>query len=323
MSVLVIAQHDNNSLNSVTLSCIKAATEISASVTVLILGYHDLKVIEGLRPYKAVSKIIYADSSSYERFLAENLADQVVALAQDFTHILAPATTFGKNFLPRVAALLDVGQLSEVTAIYNAETFERPIYAGKAYTVVQSLDPIKVMTIRPSAFEPVTEQWSEDEQAVAEDRLAPLETLKKPFENNHSRFESLISSESKLPDLNTAKRVVSVGRGIQGEDNLKMVYRLAEQLNAAVGASRAAVDAGYIGNDHQVGQTGKVVAPELYIAIGISGAVQHLAGMSDSKVIVAINKDPEAPIFEIADYYIVDNLFRVIPELTRAIEKNS
>jgi len=312
MSVLLIAEHDNDALKPATLNTLTAGLELGA-VDVLVAGHQCRAVAEAAARITGVAKVLLADDAAYAHSLAESLAPLVVGLAPAYTHVVAPATTFGKNFMPRVAALLDVAQISDVSAIAAADTFVRPIYAGNAMATVQSKDAIKVITVRATAFEP----------APADGGNAAIEDIASTGNPGLSTFNSHELTRSERPELTSAKIVISGGRGMQSGDNFKMLEEIADALGAAVGASRAAVDAGYVPNDYQVGQTGKVVAPELYIAVGISGAIQHLAGMKDSKVIVAINKDEEAPIFQVADYGIVGDLFSVLPALKAALEKPS
>src|SRR5699024_5426439 len=279
MSVLVYAEHDNNALNAVTLSVIAAAKEIGGDITVLVAGEGCSAVADEAAKADGVSKVLLADNAAYANQLAENIGELVAELGKDYTHILAPATTSGKNFLPRVAALLDVGMISEISAVESADTFKRPIYAGNAVATVQSSDAIKVITVRGTSFDAV----------AAEGGSAAVESVDAAKDAGISSFVGEELAQSDRPDLTAAKVVVSGGRGLGSGENFEILYKLADKLGAAVGASRAAVDAGYVPNDLQVGQTGKIVAPELYIAVGISGAIQHLAGMKDSKVIVAIN----------------------------------
>jgi len=305
MSVLVYAEHDNQALNAVTLSVIAAAQQIGGDVTVLIAGEGCAAVAEEAAKAEGVSKVLVADNAVYANQLAENIGNLVAEVGKDYSHILAAATTSGKNFLPRVAALLDVGMISEISAVESADTFKRPIYAGNAVATVQSEDAIKVITVRGTAFDAV----------AAEGGSATVADLDTVTDAGLSSFVGEELAKSDRPDLTAAKVVVSGGRGVGSGENFDILYKLADKLGAAVGASRAAVDAGYVPNDLQVGQTGKIVAPELYIAVGISGAIQHLAGMKDSKVIVAINKDEEAPIFQVADYGLVADLFDAVPEL--------
>lgn len=305
MSILVYAEHDNSALNAVTLSVLAAAQKIGGDITVLVAGENAGAVAEQAAKAEGVSKVLLADNSAYANQLAENIADLVAEIGKGYTHILAAATTSGKNFTPRVAALLDVNMISEISAVESADTFKRPIYAGNAVATVQSDDAIKVITVRGTAFDGVG----------AEGGSATVENLDVIKDAGTSSFVGEEVAKSDRPDLTAAKVVISGGRGMQNGENFEMLYKLADKLGAAVGASRAAVDAGFVPNDLQVGQTGKIVAPDLYIAVGISGAIQHLAGMKDSKIIVAINKDEEAPIFQVADYGLVADLFDVVPEL--------
>lgn len=305
MSILVIAEHDNARLNAATLKTLTAATQIGGDVTVLVAGYQCQAVADEVAQAAGVSKVLLADNAVYAHFLAENLGELVAEIGNNYTHILAPATTTGKNFMPRVAALLDVAQISDIISVVSADTFKRPIYAGNAIATVQSSDAIKVITVRSTAFDPV----------AASGGNATVETLDVVKENAKASFVGEELAQSERPDLTAARVVISGGRGMQNGENFQMLERIADKLGAAVGASRAAVDAGFVPNDMQVGQTGKIVAPELYIAVGISGAIQHLAGMKDSKVIVAINKDEDAPIFQVADYGLVADLFEVLPQL--------
>ena len=307
MAILVIAEHDHGQLNPVTLSTLKAATQLSGDVEVLVAGHDCQKVVEQLTKCEAVQTVLSVDNPLYQHFLPENLSLLIASIAQDYSHILAPATTFGKNFMPRLSALLDVQMVSDITAIESEDTFKRPIYAGNAVATVECRSPQKLLTIRPTAFE-----------KLALNRSAPVPVRTVPaaegFED--SAFVSAQQANADKPQLSQAKVVVSGGRGLQKAENFKMLEDLATKLGGgAIGASRAAVDVGWIGNDCQVGQTGKVVAPELYVAVGISGAIQHIAGMKDSKVIVAINKDENAPIFEVVTYGLVADLFDAVPEL--------
>ncbi|TVR99886.1 MAG: electron transfer flavoprotein subunit alpha/FixB family protein [Rhodospirillales bacterium] len=310
MSVLVIADHDNKALKAATLNTITGGSKLG-DVSVLIAGSDCGSVAEQAAKVAGVAKVLVADAPIYAHALAETLAPLVVKLAPDYSHVLAPANTFGKNLLPRVAALLDVAAISDISGIEGPDTFVRPIYAGNALATVESTDPIKVITVRGTAFE----------AAAAEGGSAAIEPVEPGEDPGLSQFVGQELTKSERPELTSARVVVSGGRGMQSGDNFPMLEALADKLGAAVGASRAAVDAGFVPNDYQVGQTGKVVAPELYIAVGISGAIQHLAGMKDSKVIVAINKDEEAPIFQVADYGLVADLFQAIPELTTALDK--
>jgi electron transfer flavoprotein alpha subunit len=308
MAVLVYAEHDNHELKSETLKLIHAASLIDQEIDVLVAGEQCAGVAEQASKISGVKKVLVADNTQYAQQLAENIAELVAEVGATYSHILAAATTTGKNFLPRVAALLDVAQLSDVIAVISADTFKRPIYAGNAIATVQSADKIKVMTVRTSAFD-----------AASTDNSAPVSAIDTVKEANKSRFVSAELTESERPELTAASVVISGGRGMQNGDNFKLLEGIADKLGAAIGASRAAVDAGFVPNDMQVGQTGKIVAPQLYIAVGISGAIQHLAGMKDSKVIVAINKDEEAPIFQVADYGLVGDLFTILPELEAAL----
>ncbi len=304
MSVLVIAEHDNAALKPATLSAVTAAQAIGQTVVVLVAGAGCAAVATAAADVAGVSKVLVADNSAYEHQLPESVALLVAEMGKSYTHILATATTSGKNLLPRVAALLDVAQISEIVAVKSADTFVRPIYAGNALATVQSSDSIKVITVRGTAF-----------AEAATGGAAPIEALDIVKSQSLSAFVGQQLSVSERPELTAASIVISGGRGMQSGENFVLIERVADKLGAAIGASRAAVDAGFVPNDMQVGQTGKIVAPDLYIAVGISGAIQHLAGMKDSKVIVAINKDEEAPIFQVADYGLVDDLFKVLPEL--------
>jgi electron transfer flavoprotein alpha subunit len=311
MSVLVLAEHDGSALKPATLNAVTAAGEIGGDLHILVAGQGCAAVADAAAKVPGVAKVLLADDAAYAHPLAENLAPLLVRLAPGYSHVLAPATTNGKNVMPRVAALLDVQQVSDITAVVSPDTFVRPIYAGNALATVQSKDPIKVVTVRITGFA----------TAAAEGGSAAVEAVGGAGDAGLSSFVGNELSKSERPELTAARVVVSGGRGMQNGENFKLLEALADKLGAAVGASRAAVDAGFVPNDYQVGQTGKVVAPELYIAVGISGAIQHLAGMKDSKVIVAINKDEEAPIFQVADYGLVGDLFQLVPELTDAIEK--
>ena len=311
MSVLVIAEHDNTTLNPSTLSTVSAANELGDEVHLLVAGKGCASVAEAAAKIQGVTKVLTCEAEHYAHQLAEDLAVLVAELAKAYRHVLAPATTFGKNLMPRVAALLDVSQLSDIIGIESADTFVRPIYAGNVLATVQSSAPIKVITVRGTAFEAV----------ASEGGAAPIETLDATQPLSVARFVGQELTQSERPELTAARIVVSGGRGMGSGENFRLLEEIADKLTAAVGASRAAVDAGFVPNDYQVGQTGKIVAPELYIAVGISGAIQHLAGMKDSKVIVAINKDEEAPIFQVADYGIVGDLFQVLPELSAKLDK--
>jgi len=305
MVALVIAEHDNASLKGVTLNTVTAAAQCGGEVHVLIAGANCGAAAEQAAKIAGVSKVLVADAPHFADGLAENVAEQILAVAGSYSHILAPASAYGKNILPRVAAKLDVAQISEITKVDSPDTFERPIYAGNAIATVQSGDKIKVITVRGTGFD----------AAASEGGSAAVESIAAVADSGKSSFVGRELAKSDRPELTGAKIVVSGGRGMGSGDNFKLLEPLADKLGAAMGASRAAVDAGYVPNDWQVGQTGKIVAPTLYIAVGISGAIQHLAGMKYSKTIVAINKDPEAPIFSVADYGIVGDLFEVVPAL--------
>ncbi|QIJ00540.1 electron transfer flavoprotein subunit alpha/FixB family protein [Stutzerimonas balearica] len=309
MAILVIAEHNNAVLAAATLNTVAAAAKIGGDIHVLVAGSGCGAIGEAAAKIEGVSKVLVADDAAYANQLPENVAPLIAGLAKNYSHVLAPATTNGKNFLPRVAALLDVDQISEIIAVESADTFKRPIYAGNAIATVQSSAPIKVITVRATGFDAVS----------AEGGSAAVEQVSGSGDAGKSTFVGEELAKSDRPELTAAKIVVSGGRGMQNGDNFKHLYSLADKLGAAVGASRAAVDAGFVPNDMQVGQTGKIVAPQLYIAVGISGAIQHLAGMKDSKVIVAINKDEEAPIFQVADYGLVGDLFEILPELEKLV----
>ena len=309
MSILVLAEHNNLALAGATLNAVAAAQQIGGDLAVLVAGEGCAAVGEAAAQVAGVSKVLVADSAAYGHQLAENVGALVAEIGAGYSHILAPATSNGKNILPRVAALLDVGMVSDIIAVESADTFKRPIYAGNAIATVQSSDSIKVVTVRTTGFDPV----------AAEGGGAAVESVDAAKDLGVSRFEKEELAVSDRPELTSAGIVISGGRGMQNGENFDKLYKLADILGAAVGASRAAVDAGFVPNDMQVGQTGKIVAPSLYIAVGISGAIQHLAGMKDSKVIVAINKDEEAPIFQVADYGLVGDLFQVLPELETLI----
>ncbi len=308
MTALVIAEHDNASLKASTLNTITAASQCAADIHVLIAGHNCDAAAAAAAQIAGVSKVIVADNAAFADGLAENVAAQALSIAKQYTHVLAPATAYGKNILPRVAACLDVGQISEITKVDAPDTFERPIYAGNAIATVQSIDPIKVITVRATGFD-----------AAAAGGSAAIEKIEAVADSGKSNFVSRELAKSDRPELTAAKVIVSGGRGIGSAESFKILEPLADKLGAAMGASRAAVDAGYVPNDWQVGQTGKIVAPQLYIAVGISGAIQHLAGMKDSKTIVAINKDAEAPIFSVADYGLVADLFEAVPALVKEL----
>jgi electron transfer flavoprotein alpha subunit len=309
MAALVLAEHDNATLKPSTLNTIAAAAKAGGEVTVLVAGSGCAPVAQAAAQAAGVAKVLLADAPQLADQLAENVAEQVLAVADGFTHILAPATAHGKNVTPRVAARLDVAQISDIVGVESADTFTRPIYAGNAIATVQSADAVKVITVRTTGFDPV----------AATGGSAPVENVAAISDSGKSSFVGREIARSDRPELTAAKVVVSGGRGMGSAENFKLLEPLADKLGAALGASRAAVDAGYAPNDWQVGQTGKIVAPQLYVAIGISGAIQHLAGMKDSKVIVAINKDEEAPIFGVADYGLVGDLFTVVPELVKEL----
>ncbi len=315
MAILVIAEHDNAKLQASTLNTVTAAAELSGhgagDIVILVAGSDCAPAADAAAKVAGVSKVLVADDPAQAHALAENLARLVVGLSGDYSHILAPASTFGKNFMPCVAALLDVQQVSDISAVVDTETFVRPIYAGNALATVKSADPTKVITVRTTTFD----------AAPAEGGSGTVEPVDGGGDSGRSRFVGLSESGGDRPELTTASVVISGGRGMGSGDNFKLIEPIADKLGAAMGASRAAVDAGFVPNDWQVGQTGKVVAPELYIAVGISGAIQHLAGMKDSKVIVAINKDEEAPIFQVADYGLVADLFQALPELDAELAK--
>jgi electron transfer flavoprotein alpha subunit len=308
MPALVIAEHDKSSLKGGTANAVTAAHQMAGDVHVLVAGSGSKAAADAAAKLTGVSKVLHVDAAHYDGGIAENYAALVVGLAKAYSHVVASASAFGKGFMPRVAALLDVAQVSEISAVESADTFVRPIYAGNAFATVQSSDATKVVTVRATGFEPAKEGGSGSVEA------APAGPDK-----GQSKVVSQELTKSARPELGGARRVVSGGRGLASGENFRMLETLADKLGAAIGASRAAVDSGYVPNDYQVGQTGKIVAPELYIAIGISGAIQHLAGMKDSKVIVAINKDPEAPIFQVADYGLVGDLFQIVPELTQKL----
>ena len=306
MSILVIAEHDNTSLKSATAHAVGAAARLGGDIHVLVAGHGAQGAAQAAAQLSGVGKVLLADAPYLASPTAENVAATALSLLPGgYTHVVAGATGFGKNVSPRIAAKLDVAQVSEVTGIESADTFVRPIYAGNAFATVQSKDPIKVLTVRTTAFD-----------SAAGGGSAPVESIAAAPDSGLSKVVGQELTKSERPELTSARVVISGGRGLASGENFKMLEALADKLKAAIGASRAAVDAGYVPNDYQVGQTGKIVAPDLYIAIGISGAIQHLAGMKDSKVIVAINKDPEAPIFQIADYGLVGDLFELVPQLT-------
>ena len=308
MSVLVVAEHDGKQLKTGTTNTVTAAARIGGDITMLVAGHQCADAAQAAAKVAGVKKVLLADAPQYAGAVAENIAALVLTIAGQYTHILAPATGFGKNFMPRLAALLDVQQVSDISAVVSADTFIRPIYAGNVLATVQSTDKVKVVTVRATGFD-----------AAGEGGSAAVENLAAGPDTGLSKFNGQELSKSDRPELTAARIIVSGGRGMGSGENFKILEALADKLGAAVGASRAAVDSGFVPNDYQVGQTGKIVAPELYIAVGISGAIQHLAGMKDSKVIIAINKDPEAPIFAVADYWLVEDLFKAVPELTQEL----
>jgi len=311
MSVLLIAEHNNKEIRPFTLNAITAATQIDPDLHILVAGNSCGDVVKAVSSIPSVKKVLHADAAHYENFLPENFAPLVVKISENYSHIISSANTFGKNLMPRVAALLDTSQISDIIKVVSPDTFIRPIYAGNAFATVKSNDSKKCVTIRPTSFEP----------AATSGGSAPVEKIDGAEASNISKFIKREEVKSDRPELGTARIVISGGRGMQSGDNFKLITAIADKLNAAIGASRAAVDAGYITNDHQVGQTGKVVVPDLYIAVGISGAIQHLAGMKESKVIVAINKDGEAPIFSVADYGLEADLFEALPQFLEELNK--
>ena len=311
MSILVIAEHDNKAIKPSTLNTVGAAVQLGGDVLLLVAGNGSGPVAEAGARIAGISRVLHAEAAHYEHALAEELAPLVVACSEDVSHILAPASTFGKNLVPRVAALLDVGMVADIVGIKSADTFVRPIYAGNALATVRNNDAVKAISVRTTNFD----------AAAAEGGTAVIEPVSVTGPAGLSAFVGQETAESERPELTSAGIVISGGRGFGSGDNFKLLDDIADKLGAAIGASRAAVDAGYVPNDYQVGQTGKIVAPDLYIAVGISGAIQHLAGMKESKVIVAINKDEEAPIFEIADYGLVADLFKALPEFSAALDK--
>ncbi len=304
MTVLVIAEHDGKQLKPGTTNTITAAGKLGDDVTVLVVGHQCAEAAAAAAKVAGVAKVLLTDAPHYAGALAENVTALVLSVAKNYSHIVAPATGMGKNFMPRVAALLDVQQISDISSVVSADTFVRPTYAGNVMTTVQSSDAIKVITVRATAFDP-----------AAETGAAPVEALAAVADAGLSKFNGQELTKSARPELTAARIIVSGGRGMGSAENFKILEPLADKLGAAVGASRAAVDSGFVPNDYQVGQTGKIVAPELYVAVGISGAIQHLAGMKDSKVIIAINKDEEAPIFSVASYWVVADLFKAVPEM--------
>ena len=311
MSILVLAEHNNEEVKSSTLNTISAASKISSDIEVLVVGSNTEGICNEISNYQNIKKVLSVNNTDYEHAIAEKIEPVIMSIADNYSHIFAPATTFGKNVMPRVAVKLDVAQISDVISVESEDTFIRPIYAGNALATVKSNDLKKVITIRPTSFDVVAKDGG---SGIVED-------LQFDSNKSHSEFVDREESKSDRPELSTARIVVSGGRGLQSADNFKLINDIADKLNAAIGASRAAVDAGYVSNDYQVGQTGKVVVPDLYIAVGISGAIQHLAGMKESKIIVAINKDEEAPIFNIADYGLSADLFEALPQLSSELDK--
>ena len=311
MSVLLIAEHNNKELRPFTLNAITAASQIDVDLHVLLIGNNCEDVAKSLSEMKIIKKVLHAEAAYYENYLAENFAPVIVKIAENYSHIVSSANTFGKNLMPRIAALLDTSQVSDIVKVISSDTFLRPIYAGNAFATVKSTDTKKCITIRPTSFEPCETSGGS----------APIEKVEAAEEFTSSKFIKREEVKSDRPELGTARVVISGGRGMQSGDNFKLINAIADKLNAAIGASRAAVDAGYISNEHQVGQTGKVVVPDLYIAVGISGAIQHLAGMKESKIIVAINKDGEAPIFSVADYGLEADLFEALPQFLEELNK--
>jgi electron transfer flavoprotein alpha subunit len=311
MSVLLIAEHNNKKLRAFTLNAITAAAQIDGDVHALLIGNNSGDVAKSLSKIPLIKKVIQVEATHYENFLPENFAPLVVKVSENYSHVISSANTFGKNLMPRIAALLDTSQVSDITKIISPDTFLRPIYAGNAFATVKSTDVIKCVTIRPTSFEPCETSGGS----------ASIEKVDAVDEFTSSKFIKREEVKSDRPELGTARIVISGGRGMQNGENFKLITDIADKLNAAIGASRAAVDAGYISNEHQVGQTGKVVVPDLYIAVGISGAIQHLAGMKESKIIVAINKDGEAPIFSVADYGLEADLFEALPQFLEELNK--
>ena len=311
MSVLLVAEHNNKELKPFTLNAVTAASQMDTDLHAVVIGHNCGDAAKKLSELPLVKKVIQVEAAHYENFVAENFAPVIVKLAENYSHVVCSANTFGKNLMPRIAASLDTSQVSDIIKVISADTFLRPIYAGNAFATVKSKDPKKCITIRPTSFDPCESSGGS----------APIEKAEPSEEFNNTKFVKREEIKSDRPELGTARVVVSGGRGMQSGDNFKLITSVADKLNAAIGASRAAVDAGYISNDHQVGQTGKVVVPDLYIAIGISGAIQHLAGMKESKVIVAINKDGEAPIFSVADYGLEADLFEAIPQFIEELNK--
>ena len=311
MSVLLIAEHNNKELRPFTLNSVTAASQLDSDLHVLVIGHNCSDVVKKTSEIPEVKKVLHTEGSYYENFIAENFTPVIVKASENYSHIICSANTFGKNLMPRVAALLDTSRVSDIIKVVSADTFLRPIYAGNAFTTVKSNDKKKCITIRPTSFEPCKTSGGS----------AEITKFDATEQSEDSKFIKREETKSDRPELGNARIVISGGRGMQSGDNFKLISAIADKLNAAIGASRAAVDAGYIGNDHQVGQTGKVVVPDLYIAVGISGAIQHLAGMKESKIIVAINKDGEAPIFSVADYGLEADLFEALPQFLEELNK--
>ena len=311
MSILILAEHNNEEVKSSTLNTISAASKLGNAIEVLVIGNNIENISKEIANYQYVTKVLSLDDQNYEHAIAEKIDPVIFSIAENYSHIFAPATTFGKNVMPRVAVKLDVAQISDVINIESEDTFIRPIYAGNALATVKSNDTKKVITIRPTSFDVIPKEGGS----------GVVEAINFISSENHTEFVDREESKSDRPELSTARIVISGGRGLQSADNFKLISDIADKLNAAIGASRAAVDAGYVSNDYQVGQTGKVVVPDLYIAVGISGAIQHLAGMKESKIIVAINKDEEAPIFNVADYGLSADLFEALPQLSSELDK--
>ena len=311
MSILILAEHNNEEVKSSTLNTISAASKLGNAIEVLVIGNNIENISKEIANYQYVTKVLSLDDQNYEHAIAEKIDPVIFSIAENYSHIFAPATTFGKNVMPRVAVKLDVAQISDVINIESEDTFIRPIYAGNALATVKSNDSKKVITIRPTSFDVIAKEGGS----------GVVEAINFDSSENNTEFIDREESKSDRPELSTARIVISGGRGLQSADNFKLISDIADKLNAAIGASRAAVDAGYVSNDYQVGQTGKVVVPDLYIAVGISGAIQHLAGMKESKIIVAINKDEEAPIFNVADYGLSADLFEALPQLSSELDK--
>ena len=311
MTVLVFAEHDNKTIKKATLNAVTAAQQVGGDIHVLVAGHGCGEAAKAAAQIAGIAKVLHSDAAQLDDEIAENVAALIVSIAKNYTHVLAPATSNGKNVMPRAAALLDSQQVSDIIAVESADTFVRPIYAGNALATVKSKDAVKMITVRTTGFD----------AAAATGGTATVESVAPPADSGLSKFVGREEAKSERPELTSARVVVSGGRGMGSGDNFKLLEPLADKLNAAMGASRAAVDAGFVPNDWQVGQTGKIVAPELYIAVGISGAIQHLAGMKDSRVIVAINKDEEAPIFQVADYGLVGDLFKLVPEVIEELKK--